>query len=114
MDLPLGAVREHISSSIHLIVQQSRLASGQRAVTGIVEVTGMESGRIQTQELYRYDSGHAEFAGCCTMPVFADRWREQGRPLDPALFARGPAFARAAGAPAPCEGVAMTLGHRAA
>jgi pilus assembly protein CpaF len=86
MDLPLGAVREHIASSIHLIVQQSRLSNGQRAVTAIVEVTGMESGRIQTQDIFRYDSARRLFRGCSTLPVFADRWREEGRPVDPALF----------------------------
>jgi pilus assembly protein CpaF len=86
MDLPLGAVREHIASSIHLIIQQSRLSNGQRAVTAIVEVTGMESGRIQTQDIFRYDGARRMFCGCSTLPVFADRWREEGRPVDPGLF----------------------------
>lgn len=69
MDLPLLAVREHIASSINIIVQQMRLSTGRRLLTSIVEVTGMESGRIQTQELFRYQPGPpAIFMGCGVMP----------------------------------------------
>ncbi|WP_237173065.1 ATPase, T2SS/T4P/T4SS family [Paracandidimonas lactea] len=69
MDLPLLAVREHIAASIHFIVQQARLADGRRLVSSIVEVTGMESGRIQTQEIFRYQSRPVPgFAGCGVIP----------------------------------------------
>src|SRR5690606_2299875 len=51
MEIPLAAVREHIAASIDIIVQQARQSSGKRLVTSIVEVTGIESGRIQIQEL---------------------------------------------------------------
>ncbi|NYT64977.1 Flp pilus assembly complex ATPase component TadA [Alcaligenaceae bacterium] len=69
MDLPLAAVREHIASSIHIIVQQMRLSNGRRVVTAIVELTGMESGRIQSQELFRYqDQPNPIFSGCGVMP----------------------------------------------
>jgi pilus assembly protein CpaF len=87
MALPLAAVREQIAASIHLIIQPGRLSNGRRVVTSIVEVTGMESGRIQTHELFRYEPTHGGgFLGCATVPTFADRWRSEGRPLDPALF----------------------------
>lgn len=89
MDLPLAAAREHIASSIHLIVQQSRLTDGRRAVTSIVEITGMESGRTQTQEIFRFDrAGAGTFLGCSVMPDLAERWRELGRPLAAELFSR--------------------------
>ncbi|NYT61215.1 Flp pilus assembly complex ATPase component TadA [Alcaligenaceae bacterium] len=69
MDIPLAAVREHISSSIDFIVQQARFSNGRRAITSIVEVTGMESGRIQIQELFRYTPGPpAFFSGCGVVP----------------------------------------------
>lgn len=69
MDLPLAAIREHVASAVDLIVQQTRLITGQRLITSIVEVTGMEAGRIQTQELFRY-CGDAEprFEGCGVQP----------------------------------------------
>jgi pilus assembly protein CpaF len=57
MDLPLAAVREHIASSIDFIVQQMRVQDGRRMITSIVEVTGMESGRIQLQELFEGRTG---------------------------------------------------------
>ena len=72
MDLPLQAVREHVSASVHILVQQARLSDGRRVITAIVEVTGMESGRIQTQELFRYREGQAgqarAFSGCGALP----------------------------------------------
>jgi len=82
MDLPLAVVREHIASSVDIIVQQARLSNGRRVVSSIVEITGIESGRIQTQEIYRYQSRPAPaFIGCGVMPeCFLD---EQGRSLLP-------------------------------
>ncbi|HUH59005.1 MAG TPA: ATPase, T2SS/T4P/T4SS family [Candidimonas sp.] len=69
MDIPLAAVREHIAASINIIVQQARRSNGKRLVTSIVEVTGIESGRIQIQELFRYQVGPpAAFIGCGAVP----------------------------------------------
>lgn len=68
MDLPLAAVREHIASAIDVIVQQARLSSGRRLITAIVEVTGMEAGRIQTQELFRYRHGAEPWFEGCGIP----------------------------------------------
>jgi pilus assembly protein CpaF len=113
MELPLAAVREHIASSIHLIVQQARMPDGQRLVTAIVEVTGMEAGRIQTQALFVHEGGAAcgSFVGCGTMPTFADTWRDAGRPLDPALFmGRTPCIAR--GGPPQPDGNGALQGRR--
>ena len=54
MDLPLAAIREQIASAVDIMVQQTRFACGSRKVTSITEVTGMESGKIQMQELFRF------------------------------------------------------------
>lgn len=54
MDLPLVAVREHIASGIQIIVQQARLSDGRRVISSISEITGIESGRIQTQDLFSF------------------------------------------------------------
>ena len=90
LDLPLSAVREHIAASVDLVVQQARLADGRRVVMSIVEVAGMESGRIQLLELFRYDRA-AGFQGCGALPGFAREWSDEGVSLDPAWFteARG-------------------------
>ena len=84
MDLPVTAIREQIASAVDIIVQQTRSVGGQRRVTSIVEVSGMESGRLQTQELFRYEQ-HA-FKGCELMPSFFEAWRASGVAVDPAMF----------------------------
>ena len=55
MELPLLAVREQIASAVNLIVQQARFPCGTRRIVAVTEVTGTESGRIQTQDLFRFE-----------------------------------------------------------
>ena len=96
LDLPLSAVREHIAASVDVVVQQARLADGRRIVTSIVEVAGMESGRIQLQDLFGFDRVHG-FRGCGALPGFAQEWADKGVSLDAAWFSdsagRSPGFA---------------------
>lgn len=77
LDLPLAVVREHIASSVDILVQQARLSDGRRVVTAIVEVVGMESGRIQLQELFRYEPGKG-FVDSGMRPAFMDGWPQAG------------------------------------
>lgn len=82
MDLPLAAIREHVASAVDLIVQQSRLSDGRRLITAIVEVTGIEAGRIQTQELFRYrNEPEARFEGC-GVPPECFQYDEEPVPLE--------------------------------
>lgn len=69
MDLPLHAVREHIASALHLIIQQSRLQDGRRVISRISEITGMESGRIQMQDLFVFDPARHTFYATGVMPL---------------------------------------------
>ncbi|MCD0501640.1 ATPase, T2SS/T4P/T4SS family [Bordetella petrii] len=85
MDLPLTVVREHIGASIDIIVQQTRLSDGRRIVASIVEITGLESGRIQLQELFRYQAGQG-FLGCGVLPSFAQAWQLAGVAFDAGMF----------------------------
>lgn len=85
LDLPLSAVREHIAASVDIVVQQARLADGRRIVTSIVEVAGMESGRIQLQELFRHDRSRG-FLGCGAMPSFTQEWAEKEVVLEARWF----------------------------
>ncbi len=55
LDLPLRAVREQVVRAVDLIVQQSRLRDGKRAVTHIAEVMGMEGDTPVLQDLFRWD-----------------------------------------------------------
>lgn len=59
LDLPVAAIREQIASAVDVIVQQARFPCGTRRITRIVEVTGVEAGAIQTQDLFAFErSGH--------------------------------------------------------
>lgn len=53
-ELPLVAIRRYISSSINFIIQVSRLPDGQRKVTSITEVLGMESDNIITHDVFKF------------------------------------------------------------
>ncbi|MEN4919747.1 ATPase, T2SS/T4P/T4SS family [Achromobacter spanius] len=97
LDLPLSAVREHIAASVDIVVQQARLTDGRRIVTSVVEVSGMESGRIQLQDLFRHERTRG-FVGCGGLPSFAQEWAELGVALESAWFSDAAGGAPAAGA----------------
>ena len=95
MDLPLVAIREQIASAVHIVVQQTRFACGSRKVTSITEISGMESGKIQMQELFRFVSqGYrgedkrvtGYFTGCDMVPTFYEELQAAGAQLDMAIF----------------------------
>jgi pilus assembly protein CpaF len=55
MDLPLKVVRQQISSAIDLIVQQTRLKDGQRKITAITEVAGMEGETVVLTDIFKFE-----------------------------------------------------------
>jgi pilus assembly protein CpaF len=55
LDLPLRAVREQVVRAVHLIVQQSRLPNGKRAVTHIAEIRGLEGEVPVLQDLFKWN-----------------------------------------------------------
>jgi len=54
INLPAKAVRTQIAAAIDMIVQISRMRDGQRRITSIVEIVGMEGDVITTQDLFTY------------------------------------------------------------
>jgi pilus assembly protein CpaF len=97
MDLPVTAIREQIASAIDIVVQQTRFACGTRKVTSITEVTGVESGKIQLQEVFAFVQtgrdpagktiGH--FVGRGFVPEFYEELAAVGVPLDMSIFGNG-------------------------
>jgi len=53
-ELPSRAIQKQISSAIDLVVQAERVRGGARKIVSIAEVTGLENGEIQVQELFVY------------------------------------------------------------
>jgi pilus assembly protein CpaF len=94
MDLPLVAIREQIASAVDLVVQQTRFACGTRAVTSITEVTGIESGKVQMQEIFRFQSQglgangrvRGVFSGCDLVPQFYEELAAAGQAPDLTIF----------------------------
>ncbi|HEY8074202.1 MAG TPA: ATPase, T2SS/T4P/T4SS family [Labilithrix sp.] len=56
VDLPIRAIRDQIASSVHVIVQQSRLSDGTRKIVAISEVTGIdrESNEIELRPIFEF------------------------------------------------------------
>ena len=54
INLPSKAMRTQIASAVHLICQVNRMRDGQRRVTSITEVVGLEGDIITTQDLFTY------------------------------------------------------------
>ncbi len=77
--LPAKAVREQISSAVHVIVQASRLRDGSRKITHVTEVVGMEGEVVTLQDLFVF-----EFMGEDTAGRIIGRQRATG--LRPALW----------------------------
>jgi pilus assembly protein CpaF len=94
LDLPIQAIREQISSAVHLFVQQSRFPDGSRKVTHITEVTGIEGGVIQTQDIFLfkqkgYDADgrlKGSFIATGAIPELYQSLAERGIPVDLSIF----------------------------
>lgn len=99
VDLPVSAIREQIAASVHVIVHQARYACGTRRITRITELTGYIGGTIQTQDLFRFESGPTDcdgrtqgrFVAQGHVPHFYDALETSGVHLDRRMFspARG-------------------------
>lgn len=85
-NLPAKALRQQISSAIHVVVQASRISDGSRKVVSIHEVTGMEGDVITTQEIFFFDrkginadgSVQGRFRATGVRPKWADRVKAYG------------------------------------
>ena len=93
VDLPLRAIREQIASAMDLIVHQSRLKDGNRKITSITEVQGMEGDVIVMQEVFAFEQtgvvegqiqGRLKPTGI--RPKFTEKFEVMGINLPPALF----------------------------
>ncbi len=71
-------LRRYLANSINLVIQVSRLTNGQRRITCISEVTGLEGDTISLNELYDFAesppmSGQGEFRCHSTRPQCSAR-----------------------------------------
>ena len=93
-NLPHKAARQQIASAITVIVQGNRLTDGQRKITSIQEITGMEGEVVTMQEIFAFRQtgidatgkviGHFQATGI--RPKFADKLRNHGVNLPDSMF----------------------------
>ncbi len=81
-DVPLVVVRKQIASAIDFIIQIGRNESGERVITEVMEIAGMEGSTILSQPiLNRNDDGQLVFTGFA--PKNFDKLHKYGGlPLD--------------------------------
>ena len=90
LDLPIRAIREQLSSAIHLVIHVSRFPDGRRRVTCVSEVVGMEGDTVTMQDLFRFDQtgvdedGHilGELKMTGIVPTFAAMFEQAGVAMD--------------------------------
>jgi len=93
-NLPTKAMREQISSALTAVIHITRLSDGQRKVTSVKEITGMESEVITMQDIFVYEQtgvsdkgvvqGHFKATGI--RPKFIERLRVHGVQISDNLF----------------------------
>ena len=94
MDLPVQAIREQVASAVDMVVQQTRFSDGSRRVINITEITGVEGGTIQMQDIFVFEQtgfneqgrvvGHCKATG--RVPEFYEDLRKSGITVDMSIF----------------------------
>jgi pilus assembly protein CpaF len=93
-DLPLRAIRQHVSAALDLLVHIDRMEDGSRRVVQITEVLRMESDVIQLQDIFEFEiesvapdrtiTGALRPTGL--RPVFLEKFRKRGIDLPQSMF----------------------------
>ncbi|MFT4065073.1 ATPase, T2SS/T4P/T4SS family [Paraburkholderia sp.] len=94
LDLPVNAIREQVVSAVDMIVQQTRFSCGTRRVTHITEVSGIESGTVQLQDVFVFkQTGYGEdgkvqgtFHSTGYVPDFYQDLIRRGIAVDTSIF----------------------------
>ncbi|MGB7479419.1 MAG: CpaF family protein [Burkholderiaceae bacterium] len=94
LNLPHKVARQQIAAALTVIVQGNRLPDGQRKITSIQEITGMEGEVVTMQEIFTFRQTGIDAAGKVTgyfhatgiRPKFTDKLRNYGVNLSDSLF----------------------------
>ncbi|MFW6065192.1 MAG: ATPase, T2SS/T4P/T4SS family [Planctomycetota bacterium] len=86
VEMPVRAIREQIVAALDLIIQITRFSGGQRRITHISEITGIdpESGRAMTEDIFALRAPHEKARGegklrhTGYIPTFADDLVDKG------------------------------------
>lgn len=79
-DLPMKALRYQVSSALNFIVQIKRDKNGNRVLSQLSEICGMEGDRILMQDIALHKDGELKFTGM--VPSCMERLVKAGLPRD--------------------------------
>ncbi len=90
LDLPIRAIREQMSSALHLVLQLTRFSDGRRRVVAVSEITGMESDTVTMQDVFKFRETGVDASGRIQgnleptgiRPTFAERFERSGITFD--------------------------------
>src|SRR6187401_2754413 len=94
VELPIKAMRQQISSAVHVMIQANRLTGGVRKIIKISEITGMEEDVVSMQDIFRFKQlgidqngrAYGQFEATGVRPTFVPRLEQAGIKLPTNLF----------------------------
>ena len=92
--VPDKVIRQQLASAINIVVQCSRLADGNRKITGISEVVGVDGDLVEMNDVFEFErlgisprgKVIGRFRGFGTQPMVMDRLRGYGVHLSKSTF----------------------------
>ncbi len=55
ISLPVRAMREYITSALHMVIHLARLSDGSRKIVRVTEIAGMEEEVVSTQDIFLFE-----------------------------------------------------------
>lgn len=94
VDMPIKVIRSQIASAIDLVIHLSRLKGGQRSITYITEISGMESDVVVMTDIFKFEQTGVDPEGKVIgelkptgiRPLFTPRLEANGFKLPPEVF----------------------------
>ena len=93
-ELPARAITKQIASAVDVIVQVQRVRGGARKIVSIVELTGLEGGDIEHQELFQFRQSGVDADGNAVglhtatgkRSIHLDHFAEAGETVSASIF----------------------------
>lgn len=94
LDLPIKVIRAQIASAIDLIIHLSRLKGGNRTITYITEISGMEADTVVMSDIFKFEQTGIDRTGAVMgelrptgiRPLFTTKLEANGFKLSPEIF----------------------------
>ncbi len=94
LDLPVKVIRAQIASAIDVIIHLSRLKGGNRRITYITEISGMEADTVVMSDIFKFEQTGVDRTGAVIgelrptgiRPLFTTKLEANGFKLSPEVF----------------------------